>query len=93
MKKQDGMISRWSKWEGKGVGVRVGVRVGERERESDEQIAPIGAGCRAARKAGGQLKKAIPMRFKKIINLDTYHTHALCITICYNQNHSPIFAL
>jgi hypothetical protein len=56
------MISRWSKWRGVRVGVRVGV---ERERESDEQIAPIGAGCRAARKAGVQLKKVMPMRFKK----------------------------
>jgi hypothetical protein len=31
----------------------------------DEKIAPIGASCRAARKAGGQMNQAMRMRFKK----------------------------
>jgi len=37
----------------------------DEERESDEEIAPIGASCHAARKAGRTLNKAHLMRFEK----------------------------
>jgi hypothetical protein len=46
---------------------------------ADEKIAPIGASCRAARKAGGQMNKAMPMRFVKNNKIST-------ITISWGLN-------
>jgi hypothetical protein len=38
------------------------------DESDDEPIAPIGAGCRAARKAGRALRRERMMRFEKMLN-------------------------